>query len=219
MQQWVSGVQLPPQLAPQVPPSQPQVPPSDDIPWVTNSDGPPGEDTGPKLGQVSPWTPMQVVPPSPSAPQLPAATAPPTPPVTSSTVTPPVASDWNPAADRGDLPGIFVPPSYPPIDTWPTAGQSAPPTTSLPSTAPSFDNTTGGFSIAPPLFSPQTTSPEWRLFDSINEPLLPLYPQAPGGDRPWFTSVATTGVVRSCDYLAVDGRHVGRRTVSWPVVS
>ena len=87
---------------------------------------------------------------SPTPRAAPAATAPQPAPSTVSTVTPAVASDYDPAADRGDLPSIFVPPSYPPIDTWPTPGLSAPSTTSLPSTAPSFGNTTSGYSIAPP---------------------------------------------------------------------
>jgi hypothetical protein len=61
-----------------------------------------------------------------SSPASPTATAPAPAPSTVSTVTPPVASDYDPAADRGDLPAIFVPPSYPPIDTWPTAPLGAP---------------------------------------------------------------------------------------------
>ena len=65
--------------------SHPQVPPSDDIQWVTTSDGlqipselvpqVSSEDTGPKLGQPSPWTTVQVVTPSSSAPAPPANTS------------------------------------------------------------------------------------------------------------------------------------------------
>ena len=98
---------------------------------------------GPNLGQPLP---------SPPVSQPSTATGQPTPTVTSSSGSF-VASDYNPAADRGDVPNVYVPPSYPPIDTWPTAGSSALPNTSSPSTlAPPSNAATP----SPPVI-PQTT--------------------------------------------------------------
>jgi hypothetical protein len=89
----------------------------------------------------------------------PSAASPGAPTVTPPTITPPEASDYSPEADRVDLPDVYVPTySYPPIDTWPTAGISASPTTSLMLTPASAANT--GVPMTPyPQDTPQTPQP------------------------------------------------------------
>lgn len=90
--------------------------------------------TGPPVSQPSP------------------ATGQPTPQGALSTVIP-ATSDYNPAAERGDAPQVYVPPSPPPIENWPTTGLSAPPSTSSPPTLAPPSN-----AVAPSLpDSPQTT--------------------------------------------------------------
>ena len=133
--------------------------------------------------------------PSPPVSQASTATGQPTPTVTSSTAGP-VASDYNPAADRGDVPNVYVPPSYPPIDTWPTAGSSALPNTSSPSTlAPPSNAATP----SPPVI-PQTSEapqdfwsrwigdatqvePVW-VFSAPDRRLIPSTTHYDSGNRP-----------------------------------
>jgi hypothetical protein len=91
--------------------------------------------------------------PSPPVSQPPTATVQPTPAVASPTESP-VASDYNPAADRGDVLNVYVPPPPPNYETWLTAGPSAPPITSSP---PTLTPPPNAATPSPP-FIPQTTA-------------------------------------------------------------
>jgi hypothetical protein len=112
---------------------------------ISSSDAPPSAirwDSEPVVIYVTPTSS-----PSPASPPPALSTV--------STVTPPVASDYNSAIDRGDLPNIFVRPSYPPIDTWLNAPPDVPPGPStvspaMPPTASPTMPAASGFSIAPP---------------------------------------------------------------------
>lgn len=105
------------------------------------------------------------------------ATAQSLPPVASGTLSP-MASDYNPAADRADVPDVYVPTySYPPIDTWPTAGLNAPPITSSPST------------VTPPPNAVTPTSPTWSNPWEVTGPTLASF--SAQSTRSPFSSLAT----------------------------
>ena len=102
-------------------------------PLSSDLTGPPiTEGNSPISGPQPDATDQSLGPPSPDAPPSPTPTATgqptPTPPVTPSAGGPAVP-DYNPTAWI-DAPNVYIPPSPPPIDTWPTAGLNAPPITS-----------------------------------------------------------------------------------------